>query len=125
MTRARLDIARARLAPLAPIALISALLALIPYPTCLLKLATGVPCPACGMTRASLRLLRGDVLGSLAMHPAALPLAVGLAVAAALALALPAGHPGWDRFVRASVTALALALLAVWCARMAHLLPWV
>lgn len=125
MTASRLALARERLAPVAPIAVISALLALIPYPTCLLKLATGVPCPACGMTRATLRLLRGDLVGSLAMHPAALPSAAGLAVAVALAFALPAGHPGWGRFTRGAITALAAALMVVWAARMAHWLPWV
>jgi hypothetical protein len=31
------------------------------------------PCPGCGMTRAVLLLLRGDVAGSLHMHPLAIP----------------------------------------------------
>lgn len=39
--------------------------------------------------------------------------------------ALLAGHPGWGRFTRGAITALAAALMVVWAARMAHWLPWV
>lgn len=30
---------------------------------------TGVPCPGCGMTRALVSLLRGDIQGAFFMHP--------------------------------------------------------
>jgi hypothetical protein len=36
---------------------------------------TGLLCPLCGGTRAVLRLLDGDLLGSLSLHPLAVPLA--------------------------------------------------
>lgn len=36
---------------------------------CLFKYATGVSCPACGITRAYVSLLRGDILGAFRYHP--------------------------------------------------------
>lgn len=123
--RARIDLALKRLKPVVPVAVIAGLLGLVPYTTCLVKLLFSVPCPGCGMTRATLRLLRGDVLGSLAYHPVALPGAIGLVVASALALALPDGHPAWDRFVRVSLSTLGVALAIAWVLRFVHVLPWV
>ncbi len=41
--------------------------------SCSFKSAIGIECPSCGMQRAFILLLRGDILGSLAMHPALLP----------------------------------------------------
>ena len=114
---------RERLGPVVPPALLCALLALVPFSTCLVKITTGRPCPACGMTRASLRLLHGDLRGSLALHPLALPAALALAVAVALAVALRPGHPLWDRYVRGSLAAFGFAFLAAWVARLAGLLP--
>jgi hypothetical protein len=116
---------RERLGPIAPPALICALLALVPFSTCIVKITTGRPCPACGMTRASLRLLRGDVHGSVSLHPLALPSAVALGVALALAVALPPEHPLWGRYVRASLTVAGVAFVAVWVLRMGGLLPMV
>ncbi len=40
---------------------------------CPFRLLTGLPCPACGMTRAGLLFLQGDLQGSLAMQPFFLP----------------------------------------------------
>ncbi len=37
--------------------------------TCPIKLLTGVSCAGCGMSRAWLRLLRGDVAGAFSYHP--------------------------------------------------------
>jgi len=36
--------------------------------SCPFRGATGVPCPGCGLTRATLELLRGDLSGSLHTH---------------------------------------------------------
>lgn len=116
---------RSRLGPVVPPAIICSLLALVPVSTCLVKIATGRPCPACGMTRASLRLLHGDLRGSFMLHPLALPSALALALAVALAVALPPGHPLWDRYVRRALAVFAAAFVAVWAARMAGLLPMV
>lgn len=118
-------VVRERLAPLIPPAVICSLLALVPTTTCLLKLATGLPCPACGMTRASLRLLHGDLRGSFLLHPLALPSALAVGAACVLAVMLPEKHPSWDRYVRTSLTVFSIAFLAVWAARFAHLLPMV
>ncbi|HTR96601.1 MAG TPA: DUF2752 domain-containing protein [Candidatus Acidoferrales bacterium] len=53
---------------------------------CLFRRLTGHDCATCGMTRALALLAKGDVRGSLARHPLALPLA---AEVAALWLAWP------------------------------------
>src|SRR4051812_16760142 len=98
MNLPRVHLASSRLKPLAPAAVIAAALALVPFNTCLLRRATGLPCPGCGFTRAVLCLLHGDVAHSVRLHALALP-ALGLGViAVGLALALPAEHPAWPRF---------------------------
>jgi hypothetical protein len=56
-------------------------------PGCVFHAATGLPCPACGTTRAALALLAGDPLAALAFNPLATLAAVG---GGALALAAPA-----------------------------------
>ena len=114
---------RERLGPIVPPALICSLLALVPFSTCLVKITTGRPCPACGMTRASLRLLRGDLAGSLATHPLALPSALAVGAACVLAAALPEHHPAWDRFVRGALLVYAVAFVVAWAARLHGWLP--
>ena len=42
--------------------------------TCPLKACTGMDCPGCGMQRAIIKLLEGDLQGSLQMNPSALPI---------------------------------------------------
>ncbi|HRH10929.1 MAG TPA: DUF2752 domain-containing protein [Bacteroidia bacterium] len=41
--------------------------------TCSFKSLFGVPCPGCGMQRALLSLLKGDLLHSLQLNPALIP----------------------------------------------------
>src|SRR5262249_59446163 len=55
-------------------------------------------CPGCGLTRAILLLLRGDLGASIAMHP--------LAVPAALSIALLAVATVWTTLVRGTPTDL-------------------
>lgn len=43
-------------------------------PLCLFKLATGIPCPGCGMTHALLAAFQGDWAASWASHALGLPL---------------------------------------------------
>jgi hypothetical protein len=38
-------------------------------PLCPTATLLGVPCPGCGLTRATLRLLHADLTGALALHP--------------------------------------------------------
>ncbi len=45
-----------------------------PASLCLLRTFTGVPCPFCGGTTAAVRLGDGDLRGSLAASPIALPM---------------------------------------------------
>jgi hypothetical protein len=86
----------------------------------------GVPCPGCGMTRAILLLLRGEVAASLHMHPLAVPsgLASLLFMFATVWTTASLGTPIalWGtRFGRASVATFAavqLAILGLWVARM-------
>jgi Protein of unknown function (DUF2752) len=41
------------------------------FPVCLFKAGTGLPCPACGSTRALGRLFALDISGAFAMNPLA------------------------------------------------------
>lgn len=43
-------------------------LAGLPFWTCPVLAATGVPCPGCGLTRATMQLVHGDILASLKTH---------------------------------------------------------
>ena len=52
----------------------------LPSP-CPFRRMTGVRCPLCGLTRATRALTRGDVSGSLALHPLALLLWLAAAIA--------------------------------------------
>lgn len=89
--------------------------------TCLMYLVAGVPCPGCGMTRASCLLARGEFLASLHMHPLAIAFAVQAAVAWAwwgLVLAGRARVPSpWWGIIPLGADVLALA--AVWGIRYA------
>lgn len=49
--------------------------------TCLSYWLLGVPCPGCGMTRASALLARGEIVASLRLHPLALAFAAQAAIA--------------------------------------------
>ena len=56
--------------------------------SCPFRAATGVPCPGCGLTRATLELLRGDLSGSLQTHAFA-PIFLGALVFMSVTLFLP------------------------------------
>lgn len=49
-------------------------------PLCVFKNVTGVPCPGCGLTRATCSLLHGEVATSLRMHQLALPVLAYLGI---------------------------------------------
>jgi hypothetical protein len=88
------------------------------------KAATGIPCPGCGLTRATAALFRGDLPASLRTHAYA-PVIVLALFLTALALLLPkdarrafvAGVESFER--RTGVTAIALVgLMVYWLARL-------
>lgn len=99
------------------------------FPLCPLAGSFGVPCPGCGLTRATLALLHGDVPRALKLHPLVwllLPTAVFFSCQVALQLLQDGERPRStrvrvlpQRVVNLSLL-LALALtLGVWLARFA------
>jgi Protein of unknown function (DUF2752) len=62
---------------------------------CPLRSLTGIPCPFCGMTRAVVAAVHGDIFGSLAFNPAGI-LVVALALYVIVAAKLPRTRaPAW------------------------------
>jgi Protein of unknown function (DUF2752) len=85
---------------------------------------TGIPCPGCGLTRATYLLLRGDIHASLTFHAFAPIVLLGIAVVGSAGL-LPdrARQPWIDKLVilerRTGVILILLAALIVyWLARL-------
>ncbi|HEX8337207.1 MAG TPA: DUF2752 domain-containing protein, partial [Pyrinomonadaceae bacterium] len=91
---------------------------------CPLKSALGIPCPGCGLTRASVALLRGDFAAAFGLHAFAPVLLLGLAAFAAAGL-LPAARreafagavTRFERRTRAAYV-LAAAVLLYWSVRL-------
>ena len=108
-----------RLRPAAPVLGLGALLALVPYPTCLVRLAFGIPCPACGLTRGGLALAHLDFAAAERWHPLSAPL---LALTLGMILfAFQADDAAWRRAVRIVTGAAGVALILVWALRFAGL----
>ncbi|WP_232323917.1 DUF2752 domain-containing protein [Catenuloplanes japonicus] len=86
---------------------------------CPLYAVTGVPCPFCGLTTASVALVHGDVAGAAAANPAVFGLAV-LAIAVLPLLVLRAAkvfaapRPAGPRARRRTEWGLALLATASW-----------
>jgi len=94
---------------------------------CAFKAATGIPCPGCGLTRASVALLRGEFAAAFGAHAFAPVLLLGLAalaVAALLPAAPRAAFAGlverFERRTRASYV-LVGAMLLYWSVRLLFL----
>jgi len=51
---------------------------------CIFKLMSGMPCPGCGLTRAVVLAMHGDLSGSLYFHPLGLLFVVGALILAAV-----------------------------------------
>jgi hypothetical protein len=87
---------------------------------CVLRLLTGLPCPACGLTRASAWLARGELARALTLHPL-VPFVLGeLVVLWGLWGAVVAGRARWPA-TRTMLAALWLnlgALALVWVGRL-------
>ncbi|MFO7181762.1 MAG: DUF2752 domain-containing protein [Pseudomonadota bacterium] len=111
------------------VALLAALFALavaFEAPLCPTAALFGVPCPGCGLTRATLRLLRGDVHGALRFHPLVPVLAplvafvLGAAIVRFVAgprVRLPRLFPPRHPLVTGLGVLLLVAVLGVWAAR--------
>src|SRR4051812_42162582 len=105
---------------------IFASIVLLRLPFCPLAGVLGVPCPGCGLTRATLALCHGDLKHALELHPLVLvlaPLFIGAMSSAAISYvrgprALRPMRP-WlaSRTVSALASLLLLATLGVWGAR--------
>ena len=91
---------------------------------CPLKWALGIPCPGCGLTRASVALLKGDFATAFGLHAFAPVLLLGLA-AFAVAVLLPAARreafagvvARFERRTRAAYVLFA-AMLLYWSVRL-------
>lgn len=94
---------------------------------CPLKSALGIPCPGCGLTRASVALLRGEFAASFGLHAFAPVLLAGLAVLAVAGL-LPAARREtfaslvgrFERRTKAAYVVLG-AMLLYWSVRLLFL----
>jgi hypothetical protein len=106
--------------------LLLGVVAFIDLPLCPSRCLFGIPCPGCGLTRATIALLRGELVAALRYHPLApllAPLVIGVL-----------GKPileelGWIprgqisvRLPRAAWAALAIAFFGLYFARLGGLL---
>lgn len=86
--------------------------------TCPFRILTGLPCPACGLTRSLIAAFHLDFDRSLSLHPLGLAVAVALAL---FALGVDKRLPLIWRTLRRPPVAAALSALwiGVWVARLA------
>ena len=102
---------------------LSIALLLSPVKLCLMALALRIPCPGCGMTRATLALLHGDVARAFAIHPLSpiiAPLAAGWIVTQAASYVRTERGFGTARVPRSIelvAAALVMLLFGIWLAR--------
>ena len=104
------------------LALVTAILALsvvFDFPFCPVAALGGVPCPGCGLGRATLALLRGDVHGALHLHPLVLVVIPAMTVAGAARFGRVAVSPRASALAVTGAGALLAALVVVWAARFA------
>lgn len=113
-----------RAARVAAIGAAGGALLLLDVPVCLFALVTRHPCPACGLTRATLALARGDLATAFAFHPLVAivsPLVVGVAVYAAVVYVvqgeLAAGRVLRERWVTVAAIVLGASTVLVWALR--------
>jgi hypothetical protein len=97
-------------------------------PVCPTATFLGIPCPGCGLTRATLALFRGDFSTALRFHPLVFllsPLFAYLALNAAwgyvrgpVAIQTPRERTFWtSRFTTIAASAVIALMLVVWIAR--------
>jgi hypothetical protein len=101
------------------VAAAAAVAAVLRVRLCPFALAFGIPCPGCGLSRATGLLLTGHLHAALAMHPLVL-VALPFAVVLALHVTSPRGTTALrERVVTALAATLLVAMLAVWLLRFA------
>lgn len=91
-----------------------ALTQLLFHSVCPFAILFGFPCPACGLTRAGLLLLRGDLAGAFRMHPAIFPWAAFLLYLCFFRYILGKKAP----YGTVWVTAIGVTVLAVYAVRL-------
>jgi hypothetical protein len=97
-------------------------LLLAPIRLCLVATLFHVPCPGCGMTRAALALLHGDVARAFALHPLSIVLVpfVGTILVRQVGSYIRTGN-AWShrlpRWIEPVAAGLVVLLLGVWIAR--------
>jgi hypothetical protein len=86
---------------------------------CPFAMVFGVPCPGCGLARATVALLRGDMHAACALHP--LVFVAAPAVVAGMLHATSSSPMSLrrERFTAYGAGALLVLLVAVWLARFA------
>jgi hypothetical protein len=75
-----------------------------------------VPCPSCGLTRATIALLHGDLRRSLLVHPGAIPVLIYLALGV-LGLTQGRNSAVWLRGMTIGGMALVAGLTLLWILR--------
>ncbi len=86
---------------------------------CPFRRCTGGYCPGCGLTRASGRLLRGDLVGSWQQHPYVI---IGVVQAVVLTTLWATGSRLWPtvrRYAMPLIVTNITLLVAIWVARLA------
>jgi hypothetical protein len=116
-----------RVAVLASIASLFGIAARFDFPLCPMASSFGIPCPGCGLTRATLALLHGDVRGALHFHPLVwllAPLFVGFVGTAVIDLLRDPAKPRrppllrWNNRAMSTLgLCLLVLMLGVWLAR--------
>ena len=71
------------------------------HTVCFFKLVTGIPCPGCGMGRATLALLQGNIAQSFSFNILCIPFSLGMMVSFCWALSDLLQHKeSFYRFIR-------------------------
>ena len=96
---------------------------------CPLRTATGVPCPLCGLTTASIALADGRLAEALAANPVVLPLAGATAVMVVVLVLrrlgrLAPARPWGPQGTRRATAATAAAALLSWAGQLHGESPW-
>lgn len=86
---------------------------------CLTMIFFGLPCPACGLTRAGVLFLTGNFAESFAMHPLLLPTIVFIAVT----LAIKYFWPDKIKFLEIPAVIMLAIFVALYIFRMVNLFP--